>query len=83
MDTLQLLDLALAGERSRSRQAEKQGSWYDIFVIDGFEKGGVAMEYYLNHDGGKIHFSVPSEWNVLSAADCAKAPVVDDVVWGN
>jgi nickel-dependent lactate racemase len=38
------------------------------------------MEYYLNHNGGKIHFSVPSEWNVLSAADCAKAPVVDDVV---
>ena len=38
------------------------------------------MEYYLNHDGGKIHFSIPSDWNVLSAADCAKAPVVQDVV---
>jgi nickel-dependent lactate racemase len=36
------------------------------------------MEYYLNHDGGKLHFSVPSDWNVLSAEDCAKAPVVDD-----
>jgi lactate racemase len=38
------------------------------------------MDYYLNHDGGKIHFSIPSEWNVLSASDCAKAPVVEDIV---
>ncbi len=37
------------------------------------------MEYYLNQDGSKIHFSVPSEWNVISAADCAKAPVVEDI----
>lgn len=38
------------------------------------------MDYYLNHDGGRIHFSVPEGWNVLSAEDCAKAPVVEDVV---
>jgi nickel-dependent lactate racemase len=37
------------------------------------------MEYYLNHDGGKIHFSIPSDWNVLSSQDCAKAPVVEDI----
>lgn len=37
------------------------------------------MDYYINQDGSKIHFSVPSGWNVLSAEDCAKAPVVDDV----
>lgn len=37
------------------------------------------MECYLNQDGSKIHFSVPSEWNVISAADCAKASVIEDV----
>jgi len=38
-----------------------------------------AMDYYLNHDGGRIHFSLPADWNLLSAKDCAKAPVVQDV----
>jgi lactate racemase len=37
------------------------------------------MEYYINQDGSRIQFSVPSGWNVLSAEDCAKAPVVEDV----
>jgi len=37
------------------------------------------MDYYLNYSGGRIHFSVPPEWNVLSSSDCAKAPVVGDV----
>jgi len=37
------------------------------------------MDYYLNQDGSKIHFSIPSDWNVLSSADCAKAPVVEDI----
>lgn len=36
------------------------------------------MNYYLNYSGSKIHFSLPSGWNVLSSQDCAKAPVVDD-----
>jgi len=38
------------------------------------------MDYYLNQEGRRIQFSVPPGWNVLSAQDCAKAPVVDDVV---
>ncbi len=38
------------------------------------------MDCYLNQEGRRIQFSVPSGWNVLSAQDCAKAPVVDDVV---
>jgi lactate racemase len=37
------------------------------------------MNYYLNYSGGRINFSLPSEWNVLSSKDCAKAPVVEDV----
>lgn len=37
------------------------------------------MDYYLNQEGRRIPFTVPSGWNVLSAQDCAKAPVVDDV----
>ncbi len=37
------------------------------------------MDYYLNQEGRRIQFTVPSGWNVLSAQDCAKAPVVDDV----
>ena len=36
------------------------------------------MNYYLNYGGSKIHFSLPSEWNLLSSQDCAKAPVVED-----
>jgi nickel-dependent lactate racemase len=36
------------------------------------------MNYYLNYSGGRINFSLPSEWNVLSSQDCAKAPVVED-----
>ena len=37
------------------------------------------MNYYLNYDGERINFSLPSEWNVLSSKDCAKATLVDDV----
>jgi lactate racemase len=37
------------------------------------------MDYYINQDGSRIQFSVPSGWNVLSAEDCAKAPIVGDV----
>jgi nickel-dependent lactate racemase len=37
------------------------------------------MNFYLNYGGDKINFSVPSEWNVLSSSDCAKATVVEDV----
>ncbi len=37
------------------------------------------MDYYLNYSGGRLSFSLPSEWNVLSSQDCAKAPVIDDV----
>jgi len=37
------------------------------------------MGYYLNYDGGKINFSLPSEWNVISSKDCKQAPVVEDV----
>jgi lactate racemase len=37
------------------------------------------MNYYLNYSGGKIEFSLPSEWNVLSSQDCARAPIVEDV----
>ena len=37
------------------------------------------MDYYLNQDGKRIQFAVPSGWNVLSAQDCAKAPLVKDV----
>ncbi len=37
------------------------------------------MDYYINQNGSRIQFTVPSGWNVLSAQDCAKAPVVDDV----
>jgi lactate racemase len=37
------------------------------------------MDYYINQEGSRIQFSVPSGWNVLSAQDCAKAPIVEDV----
>jgi lactate racemase len=37
------------------------------------------MDLYLNYWGGtKIHFSVPSGWNVLSSQDCKRASVVED-----
>jgi nickel-dependent lactate racemase len=38
------------------------------------------MGYYLNYDGGRIDFSLPSGWNVVSSQDCAKVPLVPDVV---
>jgi nickel-dependent lactate racemase len=38
------------------------------------------MNYYLNYSGSKLNFSLPSEWNVLSSQDCAKAPLVTDTV---
>lgn len=37
------------------------------------------MDYYLNYDGDKINFSLPPEWNVISAKDCKQAQVVEDV----
>ncbi len=37
------------------------------------------MSYYLNYEGGKIHFSLPEKWNVLSSRDCASASVIEDV----
>jgi nickel-dependent lactate racemase len=37
------------------------------------------MEYFLNYSGDRINFTVPSEWNVLSSRDCAKAPVIEDI----
>jgi lactate racemase len=37
------------------------------------------MNYYLNYDGGRMNFSLPAEWNVLSSQDCARAPIVEDV----
>ena len=37
------------------------------------------MSYYLNYEGGKLEFSLPPTWNVLTCQDCSVAPVVDDV----
>jgi lactate racemase len=37
------------------------------------------MDFYINYWGGsKINFTLPSGWNVLSAQDCARAPIVGD-----
>ena len=36
------------------------------------------MNYYLNYSGGRINFSIPPEWKVLSSQDCAEAPIVDN-----
>jgi nickel-dependent lactate racemase len=38
-----------------------------------------TMTYYLNYEGGRIDFTVPTGWNVLSSQDCAEAAVVGDV----
>ncbi len=38
-----------------------------------------TMNYYLNYDGSRIDFNLPSGWNVLSSQDCSEAPVVEDV----
>ncbi len=37
------------------------------------------MSYYLNYEGGKLEFSLPPAWNVLTCQDCSATPVVDDV----
>jgi nickel-dependent lactate racemase len=37
------------------------------------------MEYYLNYEGGRMEFSLPSGWNVLTCQDCAEAPIVPEV----
>jgi nickel-dependent lactate racemase len=37
------------------------------------------MSYYLNYEGGKIEFSLPETWNVLTCQDCAVVPVVRDI----
>jgi lactate racemase len=36
------------------------------------------MTYFINYCDTRIDFSLPSEWNVLSSQDCAKAPIVAD-----
>lgn len=36
------------------------------------------MSYCINYSDGKIEFSIPSGWNVLSSQDCAQAEVVPD-----
>jgi lactate racemase len=40
--------------------------------------GRGTMNYYLNYGGGRMNFSLPAEWNVLSSQDCAPAPVVEN-----
>jgi nickel-dependent lactate racemase len=37
------------------------------------------MSYYLNYEGGKLDFSLPSGWNVLTCQDCSAASVVPNV----
>jgi lactate racemase len=37
------------------------------------------MSYYLNYEGGKMEFSLPAAWNVLTCQDCSTVAVVDDV----
>ncbi len=37
------------------------------------------MSYYLNYEGGKMEFSLPPAWNVLTCQDCSAVAVVDDV----
>lgn len=37
------------------------------------------MTYYLNYDGRRVDFEIPSGWNVLSCQDCAKVPAAEDV----
>jgi lactate racemase len=37
------------------------------------------MKYYINYEGGRIDFAIPSDWNVLTCQDCSTAPVVKDV----
>ena len=41
-------------------------------------KGGL-MSYYLNYEGGKMDFSLPPSWNVLTCQDCSAVCVVTDV----
>lgn len=37
------------------------------------------MSYYLNYEGGRMDFSLPPGWNVLTCQDCSAIPVVKDV----
>jgi lactate racemase len=37
------------------------------------------MSYYLNYEGGRLDFSLPSSWNVLTCQDCSSVSVVEDV----
>jgi lactate racemase len=37
------------------------------------------MSYYLNYEGGRLDFSIPSSWNVLTCQDCSGVSVVEDV----
>ena len=37
------------------------------------------MSYYLNYEGERINFSLPSGWNVLTCEDCSSVSEVQDV----
>lgn len=37
------------------------------------------MNYYINYEGSKIYFSLPSEWNVISNQDISSGSGVSDV----
>jgi nickel-dependent lactate racemase len=37
------------------------------------------VEHYLNYEGGRILFSLPSQWRVISGEDRPAAPVLTDV----
>ncbi len=37
------------------------------------------MERYLNYEGGKMFFSLPSQWHVISDEDRPPAPILKDV----
>ena len=37
------------------------------------------MEHYLNYEGGRINFLIPSSWNVLTCQDCTAVPIAEDV----
>ena len=37
------------------------------------------MSYYLNYEGGRIDFSLPPGWNVLTCEDCSAVPEIQDI----
>ena len=85
--------MALSRENIRTRPLEKSAEelkcgtvfWVSRWnvcisadIMHRMEMKKKPMNYYLNYSGGKINFSLPPEWNVLSSQDCAKAPVIED-----